>query len=496
MGAAALTNDEQRAFEQVLKRQAWHEGNLTYQLKVCQRRMKDAIEAYDGFRYVIKCSRRLGKSFLLCSLAVECCLSRPFAQVRYGAPTLKDLKKIIHPIMRRLLQDCPPELRPVWKSQEGYYLFPNGSEMHLAGLNKNPENLRGPACDLFIIDEAGTVNDLDYIITDIALPQFLDPDGRVVAGRRLLISGTPARTPAHEFKEICDVAKLAGNYSEYTIYDAEYPEETVLFFMKESGGEFSSTWQREYLVKDVIDEDFALVSEWKTPLYVQPVRPDDLFKFYLKYESMDIGVRDLTVCLFAHYDFKKAKLYVHDEFWVNGPQMTTEVVAKGIKDTERRPNVFLLPDPDEKCKKCRGIEHEGIHHVDKRISDVDLLLINDMRHLHKLPFQATDKGTLEEMLNELRIWVASGRVIVDPRCVQLIGCLENGVWNDRRTEFARTKAFGHFDALAALIYLVRNVDVRFNPIPPGYGKPADDTFFVKQPESKADKMKKAFGLKK
>ena len=466
--------------QKLLVADAWKIGSLAYKLKPAQKLMRQAVYACPQFRYVIKCSRRLGKSFFLCSIATETALRKPYAQIRYGAPTNKDLRKIIRPIMRKIIEDSPEPLRPRWIGSEQMYEWPNGSQMHLAGLNKDPDALRGPASDLFIIDEAGTVNDLEYIITDIALPQFLDVDGKIVQGRRLLISGTPARTPAHEFTEISRVAEKDGNYSHFTIHAGGYPEETVEIFKREAGGEESSTWKREYLAMDVIDEETALVPEWKEQ-YEQEFELDDLFRFYLKYESLDIGVRDLTVCLFAHYDFRKATLFLHDEFAVNGPRMTTKVVAEGIHEVER----------------LRFFDHEKgeLFKVNKRISDIDLLLVNDLRHLHKLPFQTTDKGKLEEMLNEVRIWVKDGRIVVHPRCKQLIGCLRYGVWNEKRTEFDRSKAYGHFDALAALMYLVRNVDVRYNPIPVHYGRPEADYFWTKPEEDRREKFKKAFGVR-
>jgi hypothetical protein len=43
------------------------------------------------------------------------------------------------------------------------------------------------------------------------------------------------------------------------------------------------------------------------------------------------------------------------------------------------------------------------------------------------------------------------------------------VWNDKRTAFEHSKNFGHFDALAALMYLVRNIDRTYNPIPATFG---------------------------
>jgi hypothetical protein len=62
-------------------------------------------------------------------------------------------------------------------------------------------------------------------------------------------------------------------------------------------------------------------------------------------------------------------------------------------------------------------------------------------------------------------------VRVSTRCKHLLGCLKYGVWDKNRKEFARSKAYGHYDHLAALIYLVRNLDRFTNPIPVDHNKP-------------------------
>lgn len=454
----------------------WYKGHLNYKLKPVQEKMMNDIFQWNGMKYVIKCARRLGKTYLLCVIAIQACLRKPNTQVRYAAPTQKMLKKFIVPIMRIIIDDCPEEIRPEFHKGDAVFVFKNGSEIHLAGVNNdNADSLRGTFADLFIIDEAGYIDDLNYLIDDVALPQFLDPSGKIVAGRRLIISGSPAKTPAHEFTQICRKAEIEGNLAHYDIYQGGYPQETIELYKKETGGEQSTTWKREYLALDVVDENYALVPEWKDQ-YIASPSLDEYFQFYQKYVSLDIGVRDLTVALFAHYDFQKSILYVHDEIAMNGPQMTTERLAEAIKQKEL--SIFRS------------------HTVHKRVSDIDLLLLNDMRALHSLYFIPTDKGKLEEMVNEVRIWVNQGKVIVSPNCKQLIGCLAYGVWNENRTDFDRVPAYGHFDALASFMYMVRNVDRNINPIPANYGKKIDDYWLPDEPPRRnADKLKQAFNLR-
>lgn len=457
---------------EMLIEHAWSDGNLAYILKPIQKLIRQKIQDWDGFKYFIKCSRRLGKSFLLCTLSFETCLAKPGARVRYGAGTLDALREIVEPIFSILMERAPVSSRPEYIPSRKRYVFPNGSVIVTTGLDIKPDRLRGPWCDLFIIDEGGVVQKLKYIISDIALPQFLDESNKIVAGRKLIVAGTPPRTPAHDFTDLCNQAEMDGNYFHATIYESGYPAETIEIFKKESGGEHSTTWRREYLAEDVVDENYAIIPEWDDS-YVQEPHIDEFFKFYLKYESLDIGVRDNTVLLLAHYDFKTAILYFHDEFWVNGPRMTTKVVADGIREIEAR------------------VWKE--HQVTKRVSDQDLLLIQDLAILHKISFIPTDKGKLEEMVNEFRIWVRDGRVRVSPKCKQLLGCLNYGVWNEHRTEWERVDVYGHFDAMASAMYLIRNVNTQHNPIPRNYGK-REDTHWLPAEETQNDKLAKAFGV--
>lgn len=477
-----------REAKKLLATVMWHGGDLRFKFKPAQKQMHVDIFKNTRMKYVIKCARRLGKTFMLCCLAIMCCLRKPGSMVRYAAPTNKALKKFIIPIMKIILKDCPAEVCPEFKASEGVYQFKNGSEIHLAGVNNdNADSLRGTFAELFIIDEAGFVDDLKYLIDDVAMPQFLDPDGKIVAGRRLIISGSPARTPAHEFTEIGRIAEAEGNYSHYDIYAGGYPEETIKIYEKEAGGKDSTTWKREYLALDVVDENYALVPEWRSNFVIQPPiesgtqeeNEEDIKKFvyWHKYASLDIGVRDLTVCLFAYYDFGRGTLFVLDEVSMNGPEMTTKKLAESVRQKE--------------AATFQGLE------VFRRISDKDLLLLNDLRALHGLYFNPTDKGYLEEMVNEVRIWVSSGRIKVHPRCKQLIGCLSYGVWNEKRDDFERVPLYGHFDAFAALMYLVRNVDQRTNPVPVAFGRTQQDWWIIEDeiPKTNRDTLKKAFNLK-
>lgn len=491
--------------EQVFIDMLWAHGDLTYMLKACQSAMLRAISDSNRFKYVIKCSRRLGKSFLLIALAIMKCLSQKNAQVRFVAPTGKALRKIVHPIMKKILEGCPEHLRPEWKAQDSVYVFPStGSELHLAGVNNgHADDARGTAADLILVDEAGTVDDLHYVVHDVLMPQLLDPNGSVVKGRRLILASSPPRTPAHEFTEMAKIAEMEGNYSHYDIFDGEYPADVIKMFLKEDGitdadivallaGDIdaikSTTVKREYLALDVVDTESALIPEWNDK-YVQDVPRDEYFPYYHKYDSLDIGVRDLTVNLFGYYDYQRAALVIIDEISMRGPEMTTEKIAEATraKETEH----YLVKwecNAENNRTRWKMIPPNQFFKI-RRISDIDLLLIQDLSLIHGLYFEATDKGTLEQMVNQLRIWISQGKLIVHPRCEQLLGCLRYGVWNENRTDFDRSIKYGHYDALASAMYLVRNCDTKTNPIPISHNRAVVDNWFNRST------LKKAFNLR-
>lgn len=461
------------------KHELWRRGELRWKLKPVQLRIYAAFFGSAALKYVINSARRLGKSYVLCVIAIEWALKHPGSQIRFAAPTQKALKKIIIPLFKKICKDAPPECRPHFKTQDGFFLFPNGSEIHIAGANSgHDEDLRGTEAHLCIVDEAGFVNDLDYLVHDILLPQMLTTNGR------LILSSTPPRTPAHDFTLFVQEAEREGAYSIFTIHEAGYSRESIERWCRESGGEKSSTWQREYLCMFVVDEESAVVPEWDDKyLDFYPKERPPFWHFYHLYEGMDIGVVHKTAVLFGYYDFLKARLVIDAEFIINGPQMTTEKLAEGIKRTQRETFTHSLPSGEL-------VEREAYRRI---ADDSDPLLLQDLASDYSIPFAPVEKDSLDAMVNQVRVWVAAGRITLNPNCKELLGCLKYGVWEEKnkrknvktQRQFALSKIYGHFDALAALVYLVRGIDPNTNPIPAMEGL-SHHTHFVPetQPDSK------------
>lgn len=467
--------------KQDLIRERWLRGNLNYKLHAGQRLIRKRFDESSANQlFVGECSRQFGKTVFEAVLALEKAFSKKKAKVKIGTAFQTDLLEFIIPAFDLVMEDCPEDLKPVWKSQKSKYILPhNGSEIKLVGLDRKPNGLRGTVIDLIILSEAGFIANLHYLFKSVIIPATTHrPDCRVT------MLSTPPETPAHEFLDYVQKAEMEGGHIKLTIYDNPMLDEvTIARLMKEAGGPESTTWQREYLCMHVTDANLQIVAEWKDEFWTEVERGPE-FKYYHKYSAMDLGVRDFTAHLFGYYHFKKAALVIEDEFMINGPTMTTLVLQQMIKEKE---------------KEIWGLDEFGVpNKIHRRISDNNNpLLIQDLSSLHQLHYSETDKGRLEAMVNTVKIMVRQGSILVHPRCKFTRGCLKYGIWDKHRDQFSRSEVYGHYDALAALIYLVRNLDKTTNPIPIDFqvDKMNQLVFPDRRQTSSAQAFKQAFALK-
>lgn len=473
---------------------AYSTGRLKYKLYKHQYpvydKLKMAIRDPKCLKYTLNCSRRFGKTTILCIIALETCLIKPFQQVRYAAPTNKSLVKSILPIMRMLLTDCPEQFKPKFSKQDGVFVFPNGSELHLAGTdNGHYESLRGTASHLNIMDECGFMDECQYILTSVLMPQTLTTGGVTI------LSSTPPRTPAHDFYLIAKECEELGYYSKFTIYDNKsLTTDLIEKYAKEAGGFDSSTFLREYLCQFCTDENTVIIPEFdkkyiiSIPEFEKMKQNNPYYVYFHKYTSMDLGVKDFTALLYGYYDFNEAVLYIEDEKHLNGPKLTTEILANDIREAEQRLwNIDYTKQSN--VNNHTSYNSTSYNTIVRRISDNNnLMLIQDLSLLHNLSFSPTNKDTLEAMVNEVRIMMNSGKIKINEKCTQLIGCLQNGVWDIKGKMFARSQKYGHYDHLAALIYLVRNLDKYTNPIPETLGKTIQTHYMYNIPNSNLQEM--------
>lgn len=419
---------------------------IPWQAHAAQKQMAAAVAASTNKKYVINCARRLGKSTLLCMMAIEHAIQRPNSQIKYAAETQRSVKKIIVPLIKMILEQCPKHLRPNFKTHDGVYEFSNGSELHIAGSALDTaDSLRGTACDLAIVDEAGFIDNLEYLIDSVLLPQCL---GRPNA--RIIMASTPSRTPDHPFvSKYMAQAMQEGAYSRYTIYDNPRISAAEIEEMKkEAGGENSTTWRREYLAEIVTETANALFPEASdADLMRDTIQAVERPRFFIPLTAVDLGYIDFTGILFGYYHFALAKVVIEDEILVN--KHTSAEIVSLILSKEK--------------------ELWGDNAPRQRIVDGPSLAIADMNHTHRFMCRTPEKHDLAANVNRVRMDLAERRLLIHPRCTSLAAQLTFATWDTTRTKFSRNSSGGHWDLASAIIYLLRHADRTTNPVPAGYG---------------------------
>jgi PBSX family phage terminase large subunit len=426
-----------------IKDELWNRGNLSFKFHSGQQQIDDAFKSVQQMLFVCLCARRYGKTFWGICKAFETAIQKKKSRIIIAAAFQKDVAEFIIPLAQQILEDCPVSLQPKYISNTKKFVFPNKSQVLLVGLDKNPDAGRGQYCDLYLFEESGFISEtqFNYIYSSVVMPMTVNrPDSKVI-----MIS-TPPKSPSHPFRDFCEKAKLENAFIKLTIHDnPRIDEATKAKYKKECIHE--SDWLREYECEFAIDEQSAIIPEWNSNKFAKEVEKEKHTNLFHKYVAMDLGFKDFTAILFAYYDFSKAQLIIEDEIVVN--KKTLSEISELIKAKEQ--------ELWQNTKPYR------------RISDNDLQAISDLGSTHGVHFMATAKHDLQAAINKVREWTNNERVIVSPKCKHLIGCLETGVWNNQRTEFARSTVYGHFDGLAALTYLIRNIDIYTNPIPKDYG---------------------------
>lgn len=429
-------------------RKLWQKGIVHWLLNDTQMDLYNHYKNATNRIVTFLCSRRLGKSYSLSVIATETCLQKPNSIVKMLFPTQKMARTTIVPIMRTILETCPKDLKPEFLKNEGIYKFPNGSEIQFAGNDaNNVEKLRGGAANLCIVDEAGFCDDLSYGVRSVLMPTVTTTQGKII------LSSTPSKTLGHEFINFVKQAEYDDSLVKKTIYDNKmFSPEMVKEIEDSYGGAQNSEFRREYMCEIITDQDSAVVPEFSEEVQKEIIVEHPRPRFYDYYVSADLGFKDLTAVLFGYLDFKAGKLIIEDELVMS--RMTTEDLANAITKKED----LLLTDPRTYEKKEPYL----------RVSDVNWFIINDLQKLHGLSFLPTMKDDKEASINNMRIMIASKKILINPKCKNLIFHLRNGVWKKSRKDFDRSPDAGHYDFIDALLYMVRNVHWNRNPYPANY----------------------------
>lgn len=387
--------------------------------------------------------------------AIEVCIQNPNAIVKYACPTQKMVKKMIYPALKVLFHDAPPEfnLESLWKETDGELKFPNGSILTIAGTDgNNADNLRGAYAHLVIADEAGFMDDLDYVIKSVLLPQT-DTTG----GKLILLSTPNYYNVAHEFHtQYVKPFEVTGKLIKFTLFDSPMVDdnERQKIINRYSKKLDDPKFKCEYMVEIPTSTEDTVIPEFyenrKESLFTEHEEPE-MCDYYV---GGDIGTNDPTGFVFGYYNFIESTIYITDE-WISegaGKELSTSMIAEGIRLKEE--TNFKRPPT-------------------KRVIDNNnQILVTDLKKDYNLPFSLTKKDNKMAQVNKVRDLIGEGRIKISTNCKNLIYQLTSGQWkkSSNKSEFEHLEesidgelVASHLDLLDSLIYMVRNINLNKNP---------------------------------
>ena len=441
--------------QKLLKDALWRKGHLSWLLDSNQKSLYELFYNTDHRVQTWLLARRSGKSFALCALAIETCLRKQGSIVKFLAPTRVQVNLIIRPLMRKILESCPDDIKPEYKAKDNIFYFPNGSELQLSGTDGgSAERLRGGDSDLAIVDEAGSCTDLRYCVRDILLPTTLITKGKI------LLASTPPEDTEHDFNGFIEEAEMRGSIIVRTIDDnPRIDEREKLKLIDELGGINSDSTQRELYCRQVKSKNNSVIPEFTEEKAIEIVKELPIPPFFHSYVGMDIGYKDLTVILFGYYDFKNDLVVIQDEITTNGNEMYLATLGNMIINKEKELWTNSMSGEFTKPKK--------------RVSDHNLVAINEIKKAtnYQLHFELASKENKHASINFLRTAINSNKIVINPKCKTLIRHLKNAKWasTTNKDTFARCPQGSHYDAVDALAYLIRSIDFKINPYPKNYG---------------------------
>lgn len=398
----------------------------------------------------------------------------------YAAPTTKDAQEIVAPLIEEICRTAPFEVK--YDRQQSKFIFPGKGQIRLFGCdNKAKANRgRGSGAHLVLIDEAGFVPTLDYVLHSIVAPQTLTTRGRVI------LASTPSDEPDHPFTQLAEKAESQGFYVRKTIYDNPRltPQEIDQYIADDASimgmtvDEFkqSDVYKREHLALRVIDTNLVVVPEWHGQFAHQD-RPE----FYDAYVSLDLGGVDPHGILFGYWDYANQCLVIEDELLLRDGE-DTETICNRVKTKEQ-----LLWGVDAWDGTLRAAQEQAgiIHGLDNKKQPY--LRVCDMGgpkldlKIDGVWFLPTEKQDKWQVIAQVRAMIRAGQIKISSKCRNLDRHLRTTMWQSEKTITYRRKNGEHGDLVDALVYMVRNLRRTRDPRPVRFGVDYENTW-LRPPE--------------
>jgi hypothetical protein len=274
-----------------------------------------------------------------------------------------------------------------------------------------------------------------------------------------VLESTPPEDEDHPWISMYAAAELDGRA--YFLPLSKNPYADPLFIKQcqdDCGGADTLTYRREYECEFVFDDAATVIPEFTAarafegdkekglpPIVREIERPPESDR----YNAMDSGGRHHTGLLWGYYHFEKDVVVIEDELMLLN--MTSDDLAIKVK---------------QKDVALWGEHPEG--RLTRIADNNNVILLYDLAKMHRLRFMATAKDDKDAQINQLRLMVRDGRLVIHPRCKILIKTLRlaKREQTKRGLSFVEMPDIGHADLLDTLLYLIRNVKRHAMPVAP------------------------------
>ncbi len=423
-------------------------GDLSWMLWEQQRPIYNAIRNLPSGidEYVVLCARQYGKSHLGVLLAVEDAIRNRDRCILIIGPDTKQTKDIVNPRMRRIQRLLPEGLLVQSKSENRWIVYhdldkkqSDFSEVVIGGMNENSSSQRGKTVQTIYVEEVVESSPDDYLES---LRSDLGPSLTHSKNGKIIFLTTLPKIPDHPF--ITDTlagARLNGAVATFTIDDniALSPQQKEAC-VRRCGGVDTDDYKREYLCQVIRDASTIVVPSYSEAAHVKIYSIPTFTHWNIMIDWG--GVKDYTVGLLYTYDYLRNKILFHREFM--------------FKENTATKTIWPLVDA------WRAEYHVPIERV---WADAPGQTLVDIAALTKEAVGLPDnKEDWQASINHLNVLFISNTVEINPELKFLRESLRSGTFNKHRTDFERTKALGHCDALATIMYACRNFD-KSNPYP-------------------------------
>lgn len=278
-------------------------------------------------------SRRGGKSEGCAADCVETAKSGPYNNVAYITLTRTSAKRIIWPIIKRIIKDynIPHKI----DNTELVVEFEGGSILYVGGCKdmNEAEKYRGLSLKKVYIDESQSFKEsiLSYLIDDVLAYATMDVNGSII------LIGTPGPLASGYFFN----ASHSQNWSnhKWTIFDNPWikiksgkePAELLAEERARKGiSEDDPTYRREALAEWVNDLD-ALVFKFSADKNIYSALPSGKMEYIF---GIDIGFNDSDAIAVLGYSYEDKNVYLVQEDIMDKQDITT--LANKIKKLQEK----------------------------------------------------------------------------------------------------------------------------------------------------------------